>query len=79
MRSFERSAVGQSRHSDCVPITSDLPRKADKFEAGGHFGKVPQPDSCTAAYSDYFDHFVGADFLEQRFNAHRFMGSDDQV
>jgi hypothetical protein len=38
-----------------------------------------QPDSCTAAYSDYFDHFVGADFLEQRFNAHRFMGSDDQV
>jgi len=26
-----------------------------------------------------FDHFVGADFLEQRFNAHRFMGSDDQV
>src|SRR5258705_13915277 len=21
---------------------------------------------CTAAYSDYFDHFVGADFLEQR-------------
>ena len=41
--------------------------------------RVPQPDSCTAAYSDYFDHFVGADFLEQRFNAHRFMGSDDQV
>jgi hypothetical protein len=32
-----------------------------------------------ASYSDYFDHFVGADFLEQRFNAHRFMGSDDQV
>jgi hypothetical protein len=29
--------------------------------------------------SGYFDHFVGADFLEQRFNAHRFMGSDDQV
>ena len=40
---------------------------------------VPLPDSCTAAYSDYFDHFVGADFLERRFNAHRFMGSDDQV
>jgi hypothetical protein len=29
-----------------------------------------------ASYSDYFDHFV---VLEQRFNAHRFMGSDDQV
>ena len=44
-----------------------------------HVRFVPLPDSCTAAYSDYFDHFVGADFLEQRFNAHRFMGSDDQV
>jgi hypothetical protein len=27
-----------------------------------------KPDSCTA-YSDYLDHFVGTDFLEQRFNA----------
>jgi hypothetical protein len=42
---------GQSRHSDCVPITSDLPRKADKFEAGGHFGKVPEGEVSPAIYS----------------------------
>jgi hypothetical protein len=35
--------------------------------------------SGTSRPSSHFDHFVGADFLEQRFNAHRFMGSDDQV
>jgi hypothetical protein len=56
-----------------VPPTTDMQRLLQ------YVGFVPQPDSCTAAYSDYFDHFVGADFLEQRFNAHRFMGSDDQV
>jgi hypothetical protein len=58
---------------------SVLPSGADIVRPPQHVRFVPQPDSCTAAYSDYFDHFVGADFLEQRFNAHRFMGSDDQV
>jgi hypothetical protein len=58
---------------------SALPLRADIAQCSRHVRFVPLPDSCTAAYSDYFDHFVGADFLEQRFNAHRFMGSDDQV
>jgi hypothetical protein len=34
--------MDQSRHSDCVPVTSGLPRKADKFKAGRDFAKVPE-------------------------------------
>jgi hypothetical protein len=63
----------------CEHMFSVLPLRADIAQRSRHVRFVPQPDSCTAAYSDYFDHSVGADFLEQRFNAHRFMGSDDQV
>ncbi len=64
----------------CPEIRLPLfPPKADSSQPSHYVRLVPLPDSCTAAYSDYFDHFVGADFLEQRFNAHRFMGSDDQV
>jgi hypothetical protein len=58
---------------------SGLPPIATELRTSLEVRFVPLPDSCTAANSDYFDHFVGADFLEQRFNAHRFMGSDDQV
>jgi hypothetical protein len=36
--------MGQSRHSDGVPSISGLPRKADKFEAGGHVANVPKGD-----------------------------------
>jgi hypothetical protein len=40
-RNHFMSETGQSRHSDCVSITSGLPRKADKFKAGPDFAKVP--------------------------------------
>jgi hypothetical protein len=35
------SVTGQSRRSDRAPITSGLPRKADKFGARWHFAFVP--------------------------------------
>ena len=35
------SALGQSRRSDCAPMTSNLPRQADSFRAGWHFAIVP--------------------------------------
>jgi hypothetical protein len=73
------SHLGQSRRFDDVRVMSAFPLIATELRTLRDVSNVPQPDSCTAAYSDYFDHFVGADFLEQRFNAHRFMGSDDQV
>jgi hypothetical protein len=53
-----------------VRMSALLPT-ADIHHGDGYVSFVPLPDSCTAAYSDYFDHFIGADFLEQRFNAHR--------
>ena len=59
------SEMGQSRHSDCVSITSGLPRKADKFKAGPDFAKVPGADSGTAVndvdkLDALFDHLVDA-------------------
>src|SRR5258708_1142801 len=36
----------ESCHSHCAPITSGLPRKADKFKAGGHVAKVPTSGCC---------------------------------
>jgi hypothetical protein len=46
--------VGCVRHSDHAPITSGLPRKADKFKAGRHFTLVPIADVAL------LDHLVGA-------------------
>jgi len=33
--------MGQLRHSDSALVTSGLPREADNFGAGRHFGFVP--------------------------------------
>ncbi len=39
------SAQGQARHFDHAPITSGLPRQAEKFRAGRHFAFVPTSES----------------------------------
>jgi hypothetical protein len=53
------SHLGHSRRFDHAPIISGLPRKADIFRVGRHFGFVPLPDSCIAANRVLFNHLVG--------------------
>jgi hypothetical protein len=38
------TAMGQSRHSNLAPTTSDLPRLADIFRVHRHVSKVPISD-----------------------------------
>jgi hypothetical protein len=54
------SALGQKRTFGEDETMSALPPKADIVQHGGNVRFVPGADSCTAARSILFDHFVGA-------------------
>jgi len=43
------SALGQKQTSDCRPLMSALPPKADMVQDDRDVRFVPQADSCTAA------------------------------
>ena len=44
LHALATSVSGQLRRSDCVSMTSDLPRQADIFSVRRHVSKVPEAD-----------------------------------
>src|SRR5512136_375808 len=45
------SGPGQTRKSSWAMLTSASPPEADSSRTSGHVRKVPQPESCPAAFS----------------------------